>query len=124
MRIQGIKASVAYNAIKTDDMDPIDLEARNSIDIIKMDMNLKNIDRIKETYPGVYEKAVALMGTKEYDGSIDALALPANENIPEWAIPFIKYYEIINDNIALFPLEAIGIYRGGKSNNYTNIINF
>lgn len=124
MRIQGIKASVAYNAIKTDDMDPIDLEARNSIDIIKMDMNLKNIDRIRQTYPDVYEKAVALMGTKEYDGSIDALALPANENIPEWAIPFIKYYEIINDNIALFPLEAIGIYRGGKSNNYTNIINF
>jgi hypothetical protein len=124
MGIQGIKASVAYNTIKPDDMDVIDLEARNSISIIKTDMSMKNIDLIKDTYPDVWAKAIELMKLKDFDGSIDAIALPANEEVPGWVIPFIKYYDIINDNIGLFPLESLRIYRGGSNNNYTNMIEF
>lgn len=124
MGIQGIKASVAYNTIKPDDMDVIDLEARNSISIVKTDMSMKNIDLIKDTYPDVWAKAIELMKLKDFDGSIDAIALPANEEVPGWVIPFIKYYDIINDNIGLFPLESLRIYRGGSNNNYTNMIEF
>ena len=64
------------------------------------------------------------MKLKDFDGSIDAIALPANEEVPGWVIPFIKYYDIINDNIGLFPLESLRIYRGGSNNNYTNMIEF
>ena len=122
MRIQGIKASLAYNTIKDDSMSTINLEQRNTIDIIKTNITLKNVDAIKDTYPEVYMKMVNLMGTKDYAGSIDAMALPESEEVPKWILPFVDYKSIINDCVSLFPLESIGIFRGNMNNNYSNII--
>lgn len=122
MRIQGIKSSLAYNTIKDDSMSTINLEQRNTIDIIKTNITLKNVDAIKETYPEVYMKMVNLMGTKDFAGSIDAMALPESEEVPKWILPFVDYKSIINDCVSLFPLESIGIFRGNMNNNYSNII--
>lgn len=124
MRIQGIVASYAYNQLHEPGTEALDMSQRNSVDIIKVDITKKNIDRIRESYPHVYEKAVELMNTADFKDGIDSVALPLNEPVPGWIIPFIKYKEIINDNVSGFPIESIGLYRGNENNNTTNIISF
>ena len=125
MRIQGIVASFAYNELHEPGTEALDLSIRNSIDVVKVDMSPKNIDRIKDTFPDVYEKAVALFKKdKAFATGISAIAIPLNEPVPKWIMPFIEYSEIINNNISGFPIESIGIMRGSNKNNYTNIIKF
>lgn len=124
MRIQGIVSSYAYNALHEPGTEALDLSIRNSVDVVKVDMNPKNIDRIKETFPGVYERAIDLFNTKEFSTGISAIAIPKNESVPGWILPFIEYSVIINDNISGFPIESIGLVRGVSTNNSTNIIKF
>ena len=123
MRIQGIVASVAYNALHQAGTEALDLSIRNSIDVVKVDMNPKNIDRIRETFPDVYEKAVALFNSEKYFATgISSIAIPLNEPVPGWVLPFIEYAEIINNNISGFPIESIGLVRGADRNNSTNSV--
>lgn len=125
MRIQGIKASVVWNEIKPDDdgLPKINLEERNAIDVAKLDCTIKNIGRIKDKYPEVYEKAVKLMGTPDFKGSITSIAIPLDVKVPEWLLELIDYKTIINDNISGFPYDSVGIKRmERKAVNYTNII--
>ena len=124
MRIQGIKASCVYNALHEEGTEALDLTARNSVDIVKIEMTPRNIDLIQESHPDVYAKALELFKTREFNIGIDAVAIPINEPVPEWVKPFIRYAEIINDNVSKFPLESIGLYRGNPNNNGTNIISF
>lgn len=124
MSQQGIKASIVYNALKDDELEALDLEARNSIDVIKVDITPDNISKIKDTYPEVYQKAVHLMTTDQYFKSgIDVIGLPLNVDVPKWILEFVRYSDIISDNIAGFPLESIGLFRNDSSYiNYTNIV--
>lgn len=124
MRIQGIVASQAYNALHEPGTEALDMSIRNSIDVAKVDITPKNIDRIKDSHPYVYEKAIELMKQKEYATGISAIAIPLNEPVPEWILPFVNYDEIINNNLKGFPIESIGLFRGGPNNNSTNIIQF
>ena len=124
MRIQGIKAACVYNALHEDGTEALDLTVRNSVDVVKVEITPRNIDLIKDTHPLVYSKAMELFKTKEFSVGIDAVAIPINEPVPEWVKPFIRYAEIINDNVSKFPLESIGLYRGNANNNATNIISF
>lgn len=125
MRIQGIKASLAYNEMHQEGTEALDMSIRNSIDIAKCEITPKNIEIIKDEYPDVYEGAMNLMRTNKYFATgIDAVAIPLNEPVPKWLLPFIRYTEIINDNVAKFPLEFVGIYRGNANNNSTNMISF
>lgn len=124
MRIQGIVASYVYNALHEPGTEALDMSIRNSVDIAKVDMSMKNIDRIRDTFPYVYEKAVELMKTKEFANGISSIAIPLNEPVPGWILPFIEYATIINDNVSGFPIESIGLYRGASSNNSTNMISF
>lgn len=124
MRIQGIVASHVYNSLHEPGTEALDLSIRNSIDVIKIDMSPKNIDRIRDTYPGVYERAMKLFSVKEFSSGVSSVAIPANEPVPGWVLPFIEYAEIINNNISGFPIESIGLYRGYAKNNFTNMIQF
>lgn len=124
MRIQGIMASYAYNALHEHGTEAIDMSIRNSVDIVKVDINKKNVDRIRDSFPDVYAKAVELLKTPEYEGGINAIAIPLNEPVPKWVLPFVEFAEIINNNISGFPIESIGLMRGPQTNNSTNIINF
>ena len=124
MRIQGIVGSYVYNYLHEPGTEALDLSIRNSVDIIKVDISMKNIDRIKDTHPYVYEKAIELMKTKEFSTGIDCVALPLNEHVHGWVLPFIEYQVIINDNISGFPIESIGLFRGASTNNSTNMIKF
>lgn len=124
MRIQGIVASYAYNALHEPGTEALDMSIRNSIDIAKVSITPKNIDRIRESHPYVYAKAIELMKEKDYTTGIDAIAIPLNEPVPSWILPFINYDEIINNNLKGFPIESIGIFRGSPNNNSTNMIQF
>lgn len=125
MRVQGIKASVAYNGIKDSEEEGINLEERNTVLIIKTKINLKNADKIINEFPNHFLRLKKLLESKEYDGKIDSIAIPTNIKIPDWIVPFIDYNQIIHDNLKNFPLEEIGI---SKINNeditHTNIIKF
>lgn len=119
MRIQGIKAAIVYNAVREDYMEIIDLNEINSIDIIKVNINPKTIECIKDNYPVIYDKLKTLLSQKEFKGNITGLAMPLDVETPEWVLNFINYNTIISDNI-VFPLASLGIHEG--KSNYTNIV--
>ena len=121
-RIQGVKASYVWNKLRTSDLEAIDLDKRNSIDVVKVKITDKNIDSIKISNPEVYEKIVDLMKEKAFTGGIDAIAIPKNVQTPNWITEFIDYTSIIHDNLNMFPLEPIGVYRMNNNNNITNIL--
>ena len=45
MRIQGVKASVVWNSLKSSDLPGIDLDKRNAIDVAKIILNTKTVDK-------------------------------------------------------------------------------
>lgn len=123
LRISGIKASIVYNELREDGVEPIDLGTRNTVLNIKIDLNKKNVEQLKEAYPNVYRKAVALMEKKEFEKGITGIAILPDKPVPEWVKDYIDYTTIINDNLRQFPCEAVGIDRRDKDAiNYTNIL--
>lgn len=139
MRIQGIKASIAWNMIKPADVEAINLDERNAIDIVKVIINRSNVELVAEKYPEVYQNILNALDdetfktftkdpktgekTKLVSNQIDAVALPLSVELPGWLEIFIDYDSIISDNIGGFPYESIGIQRLQKSGvNYTNIV--
>lgn len=125
MRIQGIKASYTWNALKpaSEDLPSINLEERNAIDIAKVNLNLKNVDELLIKYPEVRDNAIKLMKDPLFKGKIEAIAIPLDVKVPEWVLDIVDYKTIINNNISGFPFESIGIKRLHKNSvNYTNIL--
>lgn len=126
MRIQGIKAAIAYNELKPADKEAIDLSIRNSLDLVKVKIDKTNIEPLKETNNELYEKLVNFFNTnKDFKGEITTIAIPQDEETPKWLLNFIDYTSIINDNLKVFPLESIGITKFDNENiNYTNVLSF
>ena len=126
MKIQGIKASVAYNSIRNPDEEGINLDERNSVLVIKTDINDKNVAVIRDTFPQHYVRIKELLKDKKYfKGKISSIAIPSDIEIPDWIVPFINYNEIIKDNLRNFPLEEIGISKmDGKKATHSNILTF
>ena len=123
MRIQGIKASVAWNAIKPEELPAINLNERNAISIAKVVINKATIYKIESSYPEIYQNMQSALSMSEFKDGIDAVAIPIDVYVPEWLVEFINYNEIISDNISGFPYESVGIMRMGKENmSYTNIV--
>ena len=121
MRIQGIKASLVWNKVRGS-AEAIDLDKRNSISIVKVNIDKDSIEQIRESNPDIYNILLELLNTPEYSPSIDSLAIPNDVNTPSWVFKFIDYVTIINDNLTNFPLECIGIHKGKSTVNKTNIL--
>ena len=138
MRIQGIKASIAWNMIKPADVEAINLQERNAVDIAKVQIDRATVDKIKDTYPEVYMNILNALdddifktyvkdpktGKKDklVTNEIVAVAIPLDVTLPGWLEPFIDYDSILADNLNGFPYESIGIKRLGKNINCTNIV--
>lgn len=123
MRIQGIKASIAWNIIRPEELTAINLDERNAINIAKVVINKANVDKIKDSYPEIYQHMLVALNREEFKSGIDAIAIPLEVEVPEWLAEFIDYNSIIQDNIAGFPYESIGIQRFGRDSvTYTNIV--
>lgn len=123
LSINGIIAATIYNETKTEDMPAINLDERNKIIKIKIDVNKKNVDKIKDIYPEIYEKLVRLLNHPQLGNKINTIALPPDAPVPDWILAFVNTQEIIADSLKNFPLESIGIKRlDNDSACYTNII--
>lgn len=133
MRIQGVKASYIWNIVRDNGLEAIDLDARNTIDIIKVNIDEQNVGIIKDKYPETYEKLLGVLRNPDIqkfksnkqlgDGEITSLAIPVNVETPKWVMEFIDYTSIINDCLCNFPIESIGIDKMNRQSiNYTNII--
>lgn len=123
MQIQGIKASYAYNEIKSHEEPEIDLNEMNTILIIKTKINKKNYNQIMEKYPEHYLRMKKVLEMENFKGKIDAIAIPFDSDIPDWLIPFIDYVSIIQDNLRNFPLDEIGMSKNESSDiTHTNIV--
>ena len=122
MRIQGIKAAVAWNAIKSSNLPGINLEERNAVDIVKVSITTKSVEQIKDTHPEIYQNILNALEMDEFEGEIDAIAIPIDVLLPDWLELFINYDSILQDNIAGFPFESIGIQKMNHNITYTNIL--
>lgn len=129
MRIQGVKASIVWNTVRDDGLEAIDLNTRNAIDIVKVNITPGNLNIILDDYPETYGKFIELFDMKDengkpyFDKGISSIAIPKSCEIPRWLTFFIDYTTIINDNLGSFPIESIGVSKLNKSMvNYTNIV--
>jgi hypothetical protein len=123
MRIQGIKASIVWNALRDESLEAINLDERNAVDIAKVKINPNTLLDIKDKHPDVYEKAMKLMEQKAFKGGIDSIAIPLNVAVPDWLLDLIDYNTIVNDNVGGFVYDSVGIKRFGRTRvNYTNIL--
>lgn len=139
MKIQGVKSSYAWNLIKPADLPAINLDERNGVNIAKVVINAANVDIIRESHPEVYrnilnaldlkmQKTKSVKGEKMlvddyvFGKEITAVAIPQDVEVPDWLFEFINYNEIIQNNIAGFPWESVGIERMNKSIARSNIV--
>lgn len=123
MKIQPIKGSIVYNKIRDEYMAEINMNERCSVDILKVDINTKNILPLKESNPHIYEALVELLNMPAFKTGISAISFPPDVNIPKWMHEYIDFDSIVNGNLKPFPIETIGLPRMSNNNiNYTNII--
>ena len=135
MRIQGIKASLVWNKVRDPQLEAIDLDARNTIGVVKVQIDPSNIDRIRDKYPDIYDRFVELFMDQTFfkpginedcspkKKEITTLAIPIDVDTPEWVSEFIDYKTIVNDNVGNFPVESVGIRRLGANNiNYSTMM--
>ena len=123
MRQQGIKASIVWNTLRDDNMIMLDLREKNSVSVAKVNINDTTVEKIKDKYPELYLRCKELLSNKYFLGGADCIAIPYDQDVPEWLSEFIDYNTIVNDNIGGYPLDSIGICRMENNNvNYTNIL--
>ena len=69
LRIQGIKASIAWNMIKPSEAEGINLEERNAVNIAKVKINKALVDKIRDDFPDIYQNMIDALNNevfKEY----------------------------------------------------------
>ena len=123
MRIQSVRGALVYNKVKYDYMPGINMDERSSVDILKININKKNVGLIEQSHPDTYLILQDLLSMPTFKDGIKAISLPPDIQIPDWLYNYIDYNTIVNDNLTPFPIETIGIKKMGKTSiNYTNII--
>jgi hypothetical protein len=122
IRIQGIKAIMAWNALKPDDVSAIDLNDRNAVSIAKVILNTSMVEKLKDKNPILYEKAKVLLASPEFKGKCDTIAIPLDVQVPSWVLDILDFDSIINDNLTGFPLKSINIRVPNDNINYINIL--
>jgi len=129
---QGIVSSIIWNHIKDDNYPSLDLNDRNAVDIMKVNITLSSIEKIKDKYNEQYNKLYKLLTdgpddknlSKIFASSISSVAIPKDTSVPEWLLELIDYNSIISDNLSGFPLSSIGVSKMDNKPgiSYTNII--
>ena len=123
LSVNGIVAAMIYNEMKDEDQPAINLNERNKIIKIKINVDKKNVNKIAEKYPDKYEKLVALLNHPTLGSKVNTIALPIDTEVPDWVLEFVDTQTIISDALKNFPLESIGLKRlDNDSVNYSNII--
>lgn len=121
---QSIKAITAWNLLHLDGEMPIDINERNSIYIVKVNLDKKRLNHIKNTNKELYDRLIKAMEHEYLKGGIDNIALSKSaERIPQWLLDIVDYQTIINNNVSGFPLESLGLPKASVDNvTWTNVV--
>ena len=104
-------------------MEYINLEERNKIFKIKINVTRNGLENIKDKYPEIYDKLTKLLENPVLGKKVDVIGFPIDAKVPDWVLEFVDVATIVNDNIKNFPLESIGLRRlNNDTVNYSNII--
>ena len=123
LRMNGIVGAMLYNALRNSSQPAINLEERNSIYKIKLNINKRNIDIIKDKFPEIYAKLKDLFKHPILGTRMGTISFPIDEPVPDWVLYFVDINTIVNDNLKNFPIDSIGLMRLENDNvNYSNII--
>lgn len=135
-KIQGIKASLVWDYVKSSDLPGIDITARNGIDVAKVTLTPQTLEPLRNEYPEQYEKFMDLISPDRkaiYEGrdikpllgkgTLSVIGIPKDSEVPKWVMPLIDYHTIINDSLSGFPVSSVGISQmDSRGVNYTNVI--
>lgn len=135
-KIQGIKASLVWDYVKSSDLPGIDITARNGIDVTKVTLTPQTLEPLRNEYPEQYEKFMDLISPDRkaiYEGrdikpllgkgTLSVIGIPKDSEVPKWVMPLIDYHTIINDSLSGFPVSSVGISQmDSRGVNYTNVI--
>ena len=122
MKQQGVKAIIAWNALKDQNEPAINLNDRNAINVAKIILNNSMVDSLKEKNPELYERAKLALQKEEFGGKIDAVAIPLDLKVPKWVMDILDIDSIITDNFKGFPLGSINIVKPSKDITYINLL--
>ena len=123
LEVNGIVAALIYNELKDPDMPMINLKERNQIYKIELIVTKANVDLIKDKFPEVYERFIALLQHPKLGAKLNIIGFPMDVDVPDWILSFVNIQEIVNTNLKNFPLDSIGLMRLDNDNvNYSNII--
>ena len=135
-KIQGIKASLVWDYVKSSDLPGIDVSERNGIDAVKILLDPQSLEAIRYDYPEQYERFMDLISPDRkalYEGrdikpllgkgKLSVIGIPKDAEVPKWVIPLIDYHTIINDSLSGFPVSSVGISQmDSRGINYSNVI--
>lgn len=134
LRIQGIKAAIAWNYVKGD-LPGFDLNDRNPLDVIKINIDKNSVNKLAQDYPLQFERFSNIINPNctefidgnlkvkdVFSGKIDTIGLPKDIPVPEWIKIFIDYDKIIEDNLSGFPTGGIVGTFDSKKVNCSNLI--
>lgn len=123
MSVNGLVASIIYNEVRDPDMPAINLDERNKIFKVKVNINRNNVGKIRDSYPEVYARLCKLLEHPVLSTKLTTIAFPMGSEVPDWILEFVDIPTIVNNNLKNFPLESIGLQRlNNDSVNYSNII--
>lgn len=123
LSVNGVLAITIYNKMRSEDMPYINLEERNKIIKIAIDVNKNNVDKIKDLYPEDYDKLVSLLNDPILGKKVKVIGLLPDTPVPDWVLSFVDFNTIINSQLKNFPLDSIGVNRlGNDAVNVSNII--
>lgn len=122
MKIQGVKAILAWNDLREETDPALNLNERNAISIAKVILNNSMIESLKEKNPGLYDRAKITLEKSEWNGKIDAVAIPLDTKVPQWIMDILDVDSIISDNFKGFPLSSINIVKPTNDITYINLL--
>lgn len=123
MSQNGVKAIIMYNAVCTPELPAINLDERNHIFKIKLNLNKNNVNLIKDSDPIVYKKLVDLLNNPAMCDKLDTIGFLMDSDIPDWVLKFVDIKSITNSLLKNFPIESIGLQRLQNNHvNYSNVI--
>lgn len=122
LRIQGVKAIMAWNDLKDEEDPAINLNDRNAINIAKVILNNSVLESLKEKNEALYHRAKIMLQKEEWKGKCDAVAIPLDLKVPKWVMDIIDIDSIVSDNFKGFPLSSINIIKPTNEITYINLL--
>lgn len=133
-REEAVRGAYIWNALYPNN----EIESSSKVKIAKLTATSEaSISCLKDKYPDVYEVLINKVFHSNNDAiaknGLSVLAIPANANIPEWAIQFIDYETIINKIMAAYNSVTdslkidqvkVGKSTSRRTTRFSNIVRF